>query len=137
MRHSSSFPRSAFTLVELLVVIAIIGVLVGLLLAAVQAARGPARRMQCSNNLKQLALHNYHDTNNKLPPGWMQDAADGLTTDAPHYSWHGWTARLLPYIEQTNLYNQLGVDNDLARDLEVPALLALMQLVHSKYLPEV
>ncbi|MBI3468309.1 MAG: DUF1559 domain-containing protein [Planctomycetes bacterium] len=122
--------RAAFTLVELLVVIAIIGILIALLLPAVQAAREAARRMQCGNHLKQLglALHNYHSTHNKLPPGWMADPVDGLPTDAPHYSRYGWTARIMPYLEQTSVYNQLGVDNDLARDLEVPSLLAAMQL---------
>jgi prepilin-type N-terminal cleavage/methylation domain-containing protein/prepilin-type processing-associated H-X9-DG protein len=123
--------RRAFTLVELLVVIAIIGILIALLLPAVQAAREAARRMQCGNHLKQLALalHNYHATHNKIPPGWMADpAVDGLPTDAPHYSRYGWTVRLMPYLEQATAYAQLGVDNDMARDLEVPSLLALMQL---------
>ncbi|HTN77623.1 MAG TPA: DUF1559 domain-containing protein, partial [Pirellulaceae bacterium] len=92
--------RPAFTLVELLVVIAIIGVLVALLLPAVQAAREAARRMSCSNNLKQigLATHTYHDTFLTFPPGGTY--AVGATSD-------GWSvqARLLPYIEQGNLQN--------------------------------
>lgn len=93
--------RRAFTLVELLVVISIIGVLVGLLLPAVQAAREAARRMQCSNNLKQigLSLHNYHDANKKFPQGFTR-----------FHSW-GWAVRTFPYIEQSNLFNQLSSDS--------------------------
>ncbi len=71
--HRAICSRFGFTLVELLVVIAIIGVLVGLLLPAVQAAREAARRMSCTNNLRQLglSLHNYHDAFRSFPSGWM------------------------------------------------------------------
>ncbi|WP_425613363.1 DUF1559 domain-containing protein [Anatilimnocola sp. NA78] len=94
--------RRGFTLVELLVVIAIIGVLVALLLPAVQAAREAARRMQCQNNLKQigLAMHNYHDTHLRLPPGqWNNFYAN----DAPWIR-GCWVQPMLPFIEQKNLY---------------------------------
>ncbi|QDV69414.1 hypothetical protein Poly24_31300 [Rosistilla carotiformis] len=101
--------RVGFTLVELLVVIAIIGILVGLLLPAVQAAREAARRMQCSNNMKQLglALHNYHDTYQCFP------ANAGVTLPRSpsivNESWASWSglASILPFIEQGPLYDQI------------------------------
>lgn len=109
------FRRRAFTLVELLVVIAIIGILVALLLPAVQAAREAARRMQCSNNLKQLdlALQNYHDANKRFPPqgcvrGWFgQTDADNYAGagDQLTLNHSGWVS-VLPYMEQQGLYNQ-------------------------------
>ena len=93
--------RPAFTLVELLVVIAIIGVLVALLLPAVQAARESARRMQCGNNLKQIgvALHNYHDAMQRLPPG-----AFWFGTDTASYR-GSIMVHLLPFIEQKSVYD--------------------------------
>src|SRR5262245_40193540 len=95
--------RAAFTLVELLVVIAIIGVLVALLLPAVQAARAAARRMSCQNNVKQigLALHNHHDVYGTFPPGGVTNGPCCGTE-----SGGTWTIFILPYIEQMNLYER-------------------------------
>lgn len=103
-------PRQAFTLVELLVVIAIIGILVGLLLPAVQAAREAARRMQCSNNLKQLALaaHNYESSNRRFPS--MECGTGTAAGGGQFYSMSGWYA-MLPYVEQVSLYNALSTLN--------------------------
>lgn len=90
--------RPAFTLVELLVVIAIIGILIALLLPAVAAAREAARKMQCRNNLKQIALaiHNYESSNQRLPPSATIDAVSLINQNAS-WSIHG---RILPYMEQ-------------------------------------
>jgi prepilin-type N-terminal cleavage/methylation domain-containing protein/prepilin-type processing-associated H-X9-DG protein len=108
-----SLKRQGFTLVELLVVIAIIGILVGLLLPAVQAAREAARRMQCSNNMKQWALscHNHHDTFKKFPYGMLR--RDGTGWGHPEWNAanpagfrrYGWMWKVLPFIEQTALHD--------------------------------
>lgn len=108
---SQSVHRGAFTLVELLVVIAIIGVLVGLLLPAVQSAREAARRMSCSNNLKQLglALHTYHDVENYLPPTALRRQI-GTRRGKPIWadSVSGWVA-LLPFHEEQAFHEQFDL----------------------------
>ena len=109
--------RPGFTLVELLVVITVIGVLISLLLPAVQSSRESARRMQCTNNEKQLALalHEYHVTFNSFPPG-------------VYCGWgESWGAAILPYLEQTPLYGTISWGNGNWWDTD-PASVALQKL---------
>lgn len=102
--------QPAFTLVELLVVIAIIGVLVALLLPAVQAAREAARRTQCTNNLKQvgLALQNYHDIRQEVCPAYLTTDTAAAGVCDPNY-WASWPILLLPFMEQQNVYDMVDL----------------------------
>lgn len=109
--------RRGFTLIELLVVIAIIAILIAILLPAVQQAREAARRTQCRNNLKQIgiAIHNYMDVNRFLPPGASVDLSVTATGNNGSWGVHG---RILPYLEQANLYDE--VDLTIAWDFAPP-----------------
>ncbi|MFI4874741.1 MAG: DUF1559 domain-containing protein, partial [Blastopirellula sp. JB062] len=121
--------RRGFTLVELLVVIAIIGVLIALLLPAVQQAREAVRRITCNNQIKQLglALHNYHDTFLSFPPGNYGMSGSG------RYDGANWRVQVLPFIEQSALHDQLDftarfegdnlAGNEILSELIVPGLL--------------
>lgn len=123
--------RTAFTLVELLVVIAIIVVLVALLLPAVQQAREAARRMQCRDHLRQfgLALHNYESSHSTLPPGYLYKP-DFSNSRVSNGAGFGWAAMILPYLEQTAVYQQFdwnvplhATGNLTARERHLPIFL--------------
>jgi prepilin-type N-terminal cleavage/methylation domain-containing protein/prepilin-type processing-associated H-X9-DG protein len=118
-RLAAGKARNGFTLVELLVVIAIIGVLVALLLPAVQSARESARRMKCQSNLRQfgIAAHTFHDVNGQFPNGYH------LLLTHPNGDW-GWGMRLMHYIEQGGLYTSLAPGDFLG---DIPPANALTQ----------
>lgn len=108
-------PRKAFTLIELLVVIAIIGILVSLLLPAVQQVREAARRAECLNNIRQIGLasQNYESATRKLPPGWVEHFYDYNGPGEPDLDYrYGWATILLPYVEADNLYKQYEVRDE-------------------------
>ncbi|MFO1062291.1 MAG: DUF1559 domain-containing protein [Pirellulales bacterium] len=124
-RGRTTSRRAAFTLVELLVVIAIIGILVGLLLPAVQMAREAARRMSCSNNFKQigLAVHNYESTFKRLPSGWVASPTTG-------YPGWGWATALLPYMEGSTVTARIDSRLNIAHTFHDP----MRQIVIPNYI---
>jgi prepilin-type N-terminal cleavage/methylation domain-containing protein/prepilin-type processing-associated H-X9-DG protein len=126
--RKKTFPNSlGFTLIELLVVIAIIGVLVGLLVPAVQKVREAANRTVCSNNLRQIgiALHNYHGTNHHFPP-----------SDTKKPRKHSWIAFTLPYFEQDPLYKQYNFNANWYDPLNQPAVSIQLKVFQCPSVPQ-
>lgn len=117
-------PKRGFTLIELLVVMAIMGILVGLLLPAVQATREAARRAHCINNCRQigLAIHQFESANKRLPSGWISDTP----VDRPGW---GWASFILPFIEQDNVQKQI----DYKVQFSLPAMLEVRTTVFSLF----
>jgi prepilin-type N-terminal cleavage/methylation domain-containing protein len=121
-RMRSRCERAGFTLVELLVVIAIIGVLISLVLPAVQSAREAARRLGCQNNLHQIgvALHNYHSAYRQLPSGWIADDQDH------HEPGWGWAAAILPQMDQGAIYESIDFNTPIEESKHEGVRLAII-----------
>jgi prepilin-type N-terminal cleavage/methylation domain-containing protein/prepilin-type processing-associated H-X9-DG protein len=120
--------RTAFTLVELLVVIAIIGILIGLLLPAINAAREAGRRIQCRNNLKQvgLALHGYHGAYQQFPPAYRSQVGSGGPSNDKGPGW-GWAALILPFMEENSLFGRIHFDKDITDPANTAARLTIVR----------
>jgi prepilin-type N-terminal cleavage/methylation domain-containing protein/prepilin-type processing-associated H-X9-DG protein len=136
LRFPDTNRRRGFSLVELLVVIAIIAVLIGLLLPAVQKVREAANRMQCTNNLKQIgvALHSFHDTRGKFPPGQAQGPLPEAGVPGP--ARHGWGPYILPFIEQQQLQDRYRWDLDSPDPLNQPVVATPLKVFQCPSVPE-